>query len=248
VTADEAPTVRRRLTRRAWIALAVAGFLAVVVALQVLGGDDGLTLVDEASGDWAYFSVWLLVTLDGICAIFPGETTLNAASTLAAQGELNLWLVMVAGALGAICGDSGLYWIARRYRQRYEARVNKWMADRRVKAAMDFVGSSAPQLLIIGRYLPGMRLVVNAMFGLQAYPYKKFLLWSAIGGTTWSIYTCGLAYLIGTALVNFPLASVIISGLVTTVAIGVLFLVVRRRRKAAAAAAAAVVTPPSVEE
>ena len=246
MTAAEEPVGRGKLTRRGLIVLAVAGFLAVVVALQVLGGDDGLSLIDGETGDWAYVSVWLLVTLDGICAIFPGETTLNAASTLAAQGELNLWLVMVAGAIGAVCGDSGLYWIARKYRQRYEARVNKWMADKRVMAAMDFVGSSAPQLLIIGRYLPGMRLVVNAMFGLQAYPYKKFLLWSAIGGTTWSIYTCGLAYLIGTTLVNFPLASVIISGLVTTIAVGVLFLVVRRRRRAAAAAASA--AAPSVEE
>ena len=46
--------------------------------------------------------------------IFPGETTLNAASTLAADGELELVWVIVAGALGAVVGDSALYWIARR--------------------------------------------------------------------------------------------------------------------------------------
>jgi hypothetical protein len=43
---------------------------------------------------------------DAICALLPGETTLNAASTLAANGELELWLVIVAGAIGAIAGDS----------------------------------------------------------------------------------------------------------------------------------------------
>jgi hypothetical protein len=34
--------------------------------------------------------------------VLPGETTLNAASTLASQGTLELPLVILAGALGAI--------------------------------------------------------------------------------------------------------------------------------------------------
>ena len=46
--------------------------------------------------------------LDAVCPIFPGETTLNAASTLAANGKLHLWLVIVAAAVGAILGDSAL--------------------------------------------------------------------------------------------------------------------------------------------
>jgi hypothetical protein len=46
----------------------------------------------------------------------------------------------------------------------------------------------------------------------------------------WPVYTCGLAYLIGTALSGFPLASAIIAGVVTTIAIGVVFLYLRRVR------------------
>jgi membrane protein DedA with SNARE-associated domain len=49
-----------------------------------------------------------------VVPVFPGETTLNAASTLASQGELSLWLMMLAGGLGAIAGDSTLFLIARR--------------------------------------------------------------------------------------------------------------------------------------
>jgi hypothetical protein len=35
-----------------------------------------------------------------VIPIFPGETTLNAASAFAADGDLELWLVIVLGALG----------------------------------------------------------------------------------------------------------------------------------------------------
>jgi membrane-associated protein len=231
--AKEPRSGSHRLGRRIVLAgAALAAILGVIIALQVLSGGDGFSLIDEASGDWAYLAVFLLVFGDALCALFPGETTLNAASTLASNGVLKLGLVMLAGAAGAIVGDSTLYWIARRNRERFRPRMDAAMKHEKVAAAMDFIGSSTAMLLVFGRYLPGLRFVVNATLGLAAHPYRHFLLWSAIGGTLWSVYTCGLAYLVGTALAGFPLASVIISGVVTTVAIGVVFLVARRRRRA----------------
>ena len=53
--------------------------------------------------------------------------------------------------------------------------------------------------------------------GLTEYPYRRFLLFSAIGGIGWAIYTCALAYWISTAIADFALASILISGLVTTI-------------------------------
>jgi hypothetical protein len=50
--------------------------------------------------------------------------------------------------------------------------------------------------------------------------YRRFLLFSAIGGIGWAIYTCLLSYWISTALADFALASIVISGLVTTVRLG----------------------------
>lgn len=80
--------------------------------------------------------------------------------------------------------------------------------------------------------MPGVRFVVNATLGIAKYPYPEFLLWSAIGGALWSDYTCVLAYAVGTALDNFPLASVIISGVITTSLMGVIFWRVKRQRQA----------------
>lgn len=178
------------------------------------------------------------------CPVFPGETALNAASTLAAQGVLELGLVMLVGALGAIVGDSVLYWIARRWRHRLQPRLDAATSNPKVSAALRLLGSRPPVLLVAGRFVPGVRFAVNATLGLSAYRYPSFLLWSTIGGIVWSVYTCALAYLVGTSLAEFPLASVIISGVITTLAIGAIFLVLRRsgdtagRREAVPAAPA----------
>jgi membrane-associated protein len=225
---------RRGLLRWAGLGVFAVLLLAVVtVVLQSLGGRDAFSLVDESSGDWAYLAVFLLVFADAICPVFPGETTLNAASTLAAQGVLDLGLVMVAGALGAMVGDSTLYWIARLFGQRFQARLTAATENPKLRAALQFLGSRASVLLVAGRFVPGVRFAVNATLGLSSYRYPAFLLWSAIGGTVWSVYTCALAYLVGTSLADFPLASVIISGLITTVALCAIFLVVRRSRNPA---------------
>jgi membrane-associated protein len=208
----------------------LALLVAIVLVLQGIGGRNGLDLIKPNSAS-TYVAAALLVFLDAICPVFPGETTLNAGATLAAQGQLHLWLVILAGAIGAIAGDSALYWASRLFTNRFENQVESLKRNDKVVLALNFLGTSAPLLLVAGRFVPGLRFVVNATLGSSRYPYPKFLLWSAVGGTLWSVYTCLLAYAVGTALDNFPLASVAISGAITTAAMGVVFWRVRRQRQ-----------------
>jgi membrane-associated protein len=205
--------------------------LALAIVLNRIGGDDGLSFIDPENVRRSYFAVFFLVGLDAVIPIFPGETTLNAASTAASQGTLDLAPVIVAGALGAIVGDSALFWIARHSTKRIEPQVEKARRNTTVATALEILQGSAPLILVAGRFVPGMRFVVNAMMGASDIPYRRFFVWSALGGALWAAYTCVLAYAIGTAFADFPLASVIISGVVTTIALAVIFVVVRRNRR-----------------
>jgi membrane-associated protein len=226
----------RQFFGRRWVRLArvlallVLG-IAVVVVLVSIGGDDGFAQIDPNDPGRAYFFTFFFVAADAVIPIFPGETTLNAASTFAADGDLKLWLVILLGALAAIIGDSSLYWIARKSSARITPQLERARKNKRVAAALDFLDRGAPVLLVFGRYVPGLRFVINSTMGMSEYPYGKYLPWSALGGALWSTYTCLLAYWVGSTLDNYPLASVYISGLITTVAMAVIFLVVRRRDK-----------------
>jgi membrane-associated protein len=209
------------------------GTVAVVVVVAIIlhsGAGDGLGLIAAHAGS-SYFGVAGLIFLDAVCPVFPGETTLNAASTLAAQGALSIWLVMLAGSVGAVLGDSALYWVARLFSNRLAKQVEQAKQNEKVASALEILGDNAAILLIAGRFVPGVRFVVNSTYGIAKLPYRRFLLWSALGGTIWAIYTCALAYAVGTALDDFPLASVIISGTITTVLMGVIFWTIRRARK-----------------
>ena len=207
----------------AWIALcAVMALIAYSVAREQ-------PPVDKPGDSWAYVAVFALVFGDAVIAVLPGETTLNTAATLAAQGVLELRWVMVAGALGAVLGDSALYWIARFFRPRVQARLDVALENPKVATARDIIGSTATELLVFGRYVPGMRFVVNASLGLAQHPYGDFVRWSALGGILWSIYICSVAYLVGTVLVDAPIASIVVSALASTLVVAVVFVILARR-------------------
>jgi membrane-associated protein len=210
---------------------------AILVGLAVLlhlrNHGDGFSFISSEHPRGSYLAIFVFIFGDAICPIFPGETTLNAASTLAAQGTLYLAPVIVAGALGAVVGDSTLYWIAATREGGIKTKLEQAQKNRTAATALAFMGDNAPILLIAGRFVPGMRFVVNATMGLKHYPYRRFLLWSAIGGTFWAVYTCVLAYSVATALAEFPLASIVISGFITTIALGAVLYAVRRQRRQA---------------
>ena len=225
-------SAQRRVSRR--LLLLAAGAILLLIALVTLTlalTDDGLGLLErDQSPALSYLAIFLLIAGDAVVPILPGETTLNAASVLASQGELDLALVIVASALGAIVGDSTLYWIARSGPGGIRNRLTQARENNRVDRALEVLGNRAPMLIVFGRYVPGVRFVVNATLGMVEMPYRRFLLWSSIGGSLWATYTGLLAYAVGSAIAEFPLASVVISGLITTLLIIVIYMLDMRRR------------------
>jgi membrane protein DedA with SNARE-associated domain len=214
-----------------WAVGIVVGLAVVVVALQLLDQGDLSGWLADVPAEVAYLLCFLLVWFDAVIPIFPGETTLSAASTMAAEGELELGYVMLAGALGAIVGDSSLFWIARTSRDRVQDKLDAALENRKVAIAWESLQRSPGLLIVAGRFVPGMRFAVDASMGLSDYPYRRFLPWSIVGGTFWSVYTCALAYAVATTLAGYPLASMVISGLITSAAIVAVFFVDRRRRR-----------------
>lgn len=232
---NSAPAARRmRLPSRGVLlgVLVAAILVVIVVILQVTTDGEAFGVAEQTPVALSYLWIFLLIAGDAVIPILPGETVLNAASTSAsAGGELLLPLIIIAGALGAIVGDSTLFALARRNRRRVQPQLEKARSNERVVSALDYLGENRKVLLVFARYVPGLRFVVNATFGLSDLPYLKFLPWSALGAILWSSYTCLLAYWVGSTIEDYPLASVIISGAITTALISVLFLRERRRRQ-----------------
>lgn len=213
--------------------------LAVVVVLVVAGAL--LTLLPfwddvEGAGSGAYVAVLALVFGDAVFPVLPGETTLNAAAVSAANGDLTLAVVIFAGGVGAVLGDSAVYWIARSLRGPWHDKLMHAAAQPKANSFLTVFKNRAPLMIVFGRYIPGVRLVVNVTMGsVVRLPYLEFLRWSALAGFLWSAYTCALGYAVASVLENRPLAAIVISGLITSAALVAIGWTLRRGMKREAA-------------
>jgi membrane protein DedA with SNARE-associated domain len=129
----------------------------------------------------------------------PGETSLIVAGALAGQGRLSLPLVIAVAAGAAILGDNIGYVIGRRGLRRLLDRPGRRSALRqrlltRGEAFFLRRGSAA---VFFGRWLPGLRVFASWLAGANRMPWRRFLLWNALGGIAWATTVGAAAYLLG---------------------------------------------------
>lgn len=210
--------------RVAAIALVVVGVPVVLwVAPMIAALVDAIALGDV---EHLYLFIGGFVVFDAVIPVFPSESLLTSASNLAAQdgSDIVLWQLIAAGTVGAIVGDSLLYWLSRTVlRSSMAERVDRARADPRVARGLTVVDDAAETLIVFGRFVPGLRFVVGASMGLMSYPYRRFLMFDAIGGAFWATYTCVFSYLVASIIDGKPIISFATSVIVTTALLGFLY-------------------------
>jgi membrane protein DedA with SNARE-associated domain len=182
--------------------------------------------IDLEGLDRPYLVIFSFVVFDSIIPIFPSESLLTTASTLAAQPDstIELWRVILAGALGAILGDSLLYWLSRTVLRRFATdRITRAEQNPQVARALEVLSGTAPMLIVFARFVPGLRSMVGATMGLTRYPYARYVVWDVIGCTLWSLYTCICAYLVASVFGDTLVLSIAVSVVVTTALLALLY-------------------------
>ncbi len=140
--------------------------------------------VAEGAAGVGYWAVLLVVAGDGVFPLLPGETAIVAAGVLAADGGLSLTLVILAGTVGAVIGDSTAYWIGRAGHGPLRRGLMRAAGEDRLIAAERMVRRHGPALVFVGRFLPGLRIAINVSCGAGQMGYRRFLLFDALGGSS----------------------------------------------------------------
>lgn len=158
--------------------------------------------IAEWAAEVGYIAVLLIVAGDGVFPVLPGETAIISASVLAADGTLHVGIIIVAGALGAMIGDSCAFWIGRLGGARIIRAVGKLAGHDRVAAAERMIRRQGSALVFVGRFLPGFRLAVNLSCGAGQMAYPRFLLFDTLGAIVWSTQAALLGFFLGKAFAD----------------------------------------------
>ena len=153
-------------------------------------------------GQWAYLVIFLGAMLESAAflgLIIPGESLVLVAGFLAAQGLLDLDLLIVTVAIGAAMGDSIGYEMGRRLGRpalvQYGSRFG--LTDTRVDKADAFFARHGSKAIFLGRFVGFARAIVPFLAGSTKMPYHKFLPYNVFGAALWSSAIVLLGYFLG---------------------------------------------------
>jgi len=148
-----------------------------------------------------YSTITLLMAIESSFIPFPSEIIVPPAAYKAAQGDLNLFLVIFFSTLGAMIGAIFNYyialWIGRAavYSFARTRIANMLLIDTKsVEKAEKYFVKNGNISTLIGRLIPGIRQLISIPAGLARMPLKYFLLYTFIGATAWNITLALLGY------------------------------------------------------
>jgi membrane protein DedA with SNARE-associated domain len=173
---------------------------------QHVASEDGASLSDALIGLIPIYGPWIIfaiVAFESAGVPLPGETILVAAALLAATtGRINIVLVVLAAAAGAIVGDGMGYMVGRRLGLLLLRRYGRYIgldADRLLIGQYLFF-QYGNAVVFFGRFIAVLRMFAALLAGANSMPAGRFFLFNITGGICWaSLFGFG-TYALGTEI------------------------------------------------
>ncbi|MFF2852413.1 DedA family protein [Streptomyces sp. NPDC058001] len=177
----------------------------------------------------------------------PGDSLLFTAGLLCVPGSggshggvhLSLPQVLIAAAVGAIVGAQVGYWIGRRGGRALLARSGAKRLHEGADRAEELLAKYGyGRAIVLARFVPVVRTVLNPLAGALDVPARTFLLWQVLGGLVWTTGLILGGYALGSSIPNVDKYLLPLVALIVVISLIPIALELRKSRAAARRAAA----------
>src|SRR5689334_9585279 len=141
--------------------------------------------------------------LHGVAPILDRWGYLAVAAMIAGAGRMNIVGVAAIAFVAAVLGDNVGYWIGVRGGRKAVHRWGKYvfLTPERLGRAEGFFARRGSRIVVIARFIDGLRQFNGVIAGITAMPWRTFLLYNAIGAALWVGWWTSIAYVLGNHLV-----------------------------------------------
>lgn len=204
----------------------------VVLAFNPLSANDLLA---------SFGTVGILVALfaeTGLLIGFflPGDSLLFTAGLLCAVGagglHLSLPWVLLAAAVGALAGAQVGFLIGRRAGHALQQRArSRKVTDSMRRAEELFTRYGPAKAIVLARFIPVVRTVLNPVAGALRTPASTFTLWQVVGGLVWTVGLVLAGYALGATIPGVDAYLLPVIALVVVVSLIPLVVEILRERR-----------------
>ena len=143
-----------------------------------------------------------LVVPGGEVVFLAGMAASGAGANVLGEAKLSAPLLFALAPIAAIVGGEVGYWFGKTYgRKFFERPDSRFFNQKMVRTVEKWLGKYGPRkALVIGRFIPFGRTLINPICGVVQLDRKTFSTWNAIGAVIWTQVAIGIGYLLGDAL------------------------------------------------
>ncbi len=167
----------------------------------------------------------------------PGDSLLFTAGLLCAPGvggavHLALPQVLTAAVVGTLIGSQTGYWIGRRGGRALLAQGRSRKLQEGAARAEEYLARYGhAKAIVLARFVPIVRTVLNPLAGALNVPARTFALWQVVGGLIWAIGLTLAGYALGSSVPNVDRYLLPVVALVVLVSLSPIAVEVLRSRK-----------------
>lgn len=150
-----------------------------------------------------YWGIALLMALENVFPPIPSEVIMGLAGIEAGKGNMNLWLVIIAGTIGSVAGNYVWYAIGRAFGlkrlDQFVARWGRWLTlDRRELDRFNrLFHRHGIAIIFFARMVPTIRTLISLPAGIFRMRRMQFLVWTFAGAAVWNVLFAGIGFQLG---------------------------------------------------
>lgn len=146
-----------------------------------------------------YPGIVMLMAIESSVLPLPSELVMPPAGYLAAKGQMNGVLAVVAGTVGSVIGALVNYALALFVGEPLLRRYGKYVlvSGRSLDRTEAFFRRHGEISTLLGRLLPVVRHLISIPAGVSRMRLRRFLLFTALGAGVWCGVLTYLGYIIG---------------------------------------------------
>ncbi|MEU0479020.1 DedA family protein [Streptosporangium sp. NPDC006013] len=148
---------------------------------------------------YGYLAVGTLIFMEDFGIPVPGETILLTAAIYAGAGQLHLAAIVPIAVLAAVAGDNLGYLIGRTGGRAF---IRRWghyvlLPPERFQKAELFFEQHGGKVVVVARFIAGLREVNGIVAGTIGMPWLRFLAFNTLGAVLWVTVWTVLGYTVG---------------------------------------------------
>lgn len=182
----------------------------------------------------SYLGIVVFLVLTGCGMPIPEEVAYVVAGVLSAEGHMHWPTAFAACLIGAVLGDSVMYWIGRRWGDSLlgaHPRLAGLVQARRDKRFEAAIEQHAFKVMLMSRFLVGVRGPVYVAAGAVHMPYRRFLAIDLISATLVVTTVFSLSYFFGEPVLAWVRDAEITATVIAAVIFAVVGVFLYRRSK-----------------